>query len=616
MRKLYTTLFGLASVLMIHAQSGKTVPQVPASQLKAFPKPTKAMVLPEQEQQEVDTRMTVKPNFVVNQKVTYLEEVIGVTRYDLQSNGSVQNRFAKTGDLLSAGFTMSFQNVDYSDRGTGYNFNDGSEWDEQPTNRLEDVRVGWPSVMHLENGKELIITHDGTEGLRFVSRNVNTDDDWTQGSLPNPTGLPLIWPRAVAGGPDGNSIHLICVTEPIANTGELYEGLDGALVYYRSLDGGTTWDIQAEVLPGLDSTQFIGFDGDAYSIFSRGDKVAFACFNDIKDTFVMISDDNGETWEKTTLVDFPVDLYVMDTGIDLNEDGLGDTIYNSDQSGAVFVDSDMTTHVFFGDMFYLDDVLTDANFSYFPGVNGLTYWREDFGKQEPYTITGTPDLDESGAIELAADGEFIALYYISLSGQPSVGEGDDGTIYLTFAGATETHVSNDDQNYRHTYIIKSEDQGDSWTDPIDLTPDLDEDGFEYVFAAMAPVVDDKVHLIIQRDTEPGLHVRGDEDAADDNDIIYYCITTDLVVEPTVFELFMEGGLAVYPNPATNNVNLTAKTMIGSNIEITNSLGELVYTAKNVTNDRVELNVENWIPGIYTVSAVQNDKVISSKLIVN
>ena len=299
----------------------------------------------------------------------------------------------------------------------------------------------------------------------------------------------------------------------------------------------------------------------------------------------------------------------MDTGIDLNEDGLGDTIYNSDQSGAVFVDSDMTTHVFFGDMFYLDDDLTDANFSYFPGVNGLSYWREDFGKTAPYTITGAPDLDESGAIELAADGEFIALYYVSLSSQPSVGEDEDGNIFLTFAGTTETHVSNDDQNYRHIYAIKTEDQGDSWTDPIDLTPDLDEDGFEYVFASLAPVIDDKLHMIIQRDTEPGLHVRGDEDAADDNDILYYCITTDLVVEPNVFEMYMEGGLAVYPNPANNTVNLTAKTLVGSNIEITNSLGELVYSSRNVTNDRIELNIEKGIPGIYTVSSTQNDRVI-------
>jgi hypothetical protein len=55
-------------------------------------------------------------------------------------------------------------------------------------------------------------------------------------------------------------------------------------------------------------------------IYAKGDKVAFAEFNDFGDSFIMISDDNGTTWSKRILVDFPVDMYVVDTGIDLDND--------------------------------------------------------------------------------------------------------------------------------------------------------------------------------------------------------------------------------------------------------------------------------------------------------
>ena len=42
---------------------------------------------------------------------------------------------------------------------------------------------------------------------------------------------------------------------------------------------------------------------------------------------------------------------------------------------------------------------------------------------------------------------------------------------------------------------------------------------------MSPVVDDKIRIAYQKDFEPGLAVRGDEDMVDNNDIIYLEIDT-------------------------------------------------------------------------------------------
>ncbi len=64
---------------------------------------------------------------VMNSKSSsFPSEVIGYTTYDLQSNGSVQNRLDVHDDgTISAGWTMSKEfNTTYFDRGTGYNYFD------------------------------------------------------------------------------------------------------------------------------------------------------------------------------------------------------------------------------------------------------------------------------------------------------------------------------------------------------------------------------------------------------------------------------------------------------------------------------------------------------------
>jgi len=521
---------------------------------------------------------------------------------------------------MHAGFTMSFQNDLYTDRGTGYNKNGGGgwwDWDDSPTERVETVRVGWPNFMRLANGKELILTHDGDGALRLNSRTFGSGS-WSEVEIPNPTGKTLLWPHATVGGADGNSIHFVCITEPIAigaDSTAVYNGQDGSLLYYRSQDGGTTWDMQAVQLDGTDSTLFLGFSADTYTVYSREDKVVIGVFGDFNDTFILTSADNGDTWEKTIIVNTPVDLYVIDTGIDLDGDLVADTVYNSDGTGCVYIDTDNTTHVFFPEMAYLDDDLTDASWSYFPGWNGIAYWREDYGPEVYGIVTGMQDLDGDDLLTLAADGANIPNNGIALATYPSMAEDDDGNLYMTFSSMVETH-DNGDANFRHIHVINSEDGGDTWLDiPVDLTPDLDFDGFECTFPALShQVVDDKIHLTYQRDTEPGLHVAGDLDPADDNDIVYFCITTDLVVEPTVYEQFMDGGLVVYPNPAIDQVNIAVKNMSGALVEILNATGQVIHS-ETMQFDNVQVDVSKLAAGVYTVNAILGNSKVSNTLMV-
>ena len=100
------------------------------------------------------------------------ETVIGTSTYDLQSNASVQNRIIVHDDgTISATWTMSQEyNISYTDRGTGYNFFDGTSWGTQPTNRLESSRGGWPSIIALGNGSEHVITHNASLFLNNTTR--------------------------------------------------------------------------------------------------------------------------------------------------------------------------------------------------------------------------------------------------------------------------------------------------------------------------------------------------------------------------------------------------------------------------------------------------------------
>ncbi|MBL7942707.1 MAG: T9SS type A sorting domain-containing protein, partial [Flavobacteriales bacterium] len=246
---------------------------------------------------------------------------------------------------------------------------------------------------------------------------------------------------------------------------------------------------------------------------------------------------------------------------------------------------------------------------------GLCYWREEFGTGNYGVISGMQDLDGSGALELAADGDNIPNNGIALATYPGFAEDEDGNLYIVFSSMVETH-DNGDQNFRHIHIINSEDGGNTWLDvPVDLTPDLDYDGFECTFPSIShQVVDGKVHLIYQRDTEPGLHVAGDTDPADDNDIVYYCITTDLVVEPTVYEQFMEAGIVAYPNPANNQFSVNILDASGVKVDVINALGEVVLTQMTNT-DNCRFDVSQLAAGVYSVSAVVDGKLRTTKLVV-
>jgi len=565
---------------------------------------------------------------------------IGTTTYDLQSNASVDNRLIRHSDgTISATWTMSAQfAAAYSDRGTGYNFHDGSSWDPDPTARLESSRGGWPSVLATSSGKEIAITHNTDNGYLLMTHRPSTGSGaWTEQIISsmdsNGVYTDIIWNRAVIGGSNNETIHMVGVIAPTGLGGAIWNGLDGALVYYRSQDGGDTWDIQDMQLPTLDTSKYTGFNGDDYAIAAQGETVVVAYFGGWDDSVILKSTDNGNTWNETVFLDFPVDKYVNDSGLDLDGDGVMDSLYTADGAGTVVLDGNNDAHVFFGNMRVLDADLSDGNTSYFGGTSGLMYWNESMGPDDasnatissslwysslPQMIASAQDLDGDGILNYVG----IPTYYLSLDCMPSAGIDNQGNIFVSYSSLME-NVDNGSQNFRHVHVVKSMDGGATWSAPKDVTEWTDWGGAqECVFARMDRNVDDKIRLIYQKDFEPGLAVRGDEDIIDMNEIRYLELdTTELSGTSTdITNNNLDIEFSVYPNPAKNqiSVDFSSTNNKSSNLIISDILGKTVKEfSVNSSNgiNRLEINLNNLNDGIYFVNFSNNDIKSTKKLVI-
>lgn len=623
MRKLYLLLAG--GLIAASAIGQSRAPQLPAHKRIAQPMPTKSYTGTEYiPSTPMNTSVRPEIEFYQSRDIVISQALIGITQYDLQSNASTEPRTLRIGDEIRGAWTMSLDGGTFPDRGTGFNEYVAGGWNSEPLERVEDVRIGWPAMVETANGDVHLISHAGIDTPWHIATRASGSSSWTEADLDLGDTPGHLWSRAAVGGDDGNTVHIIGVTTPEANGGAFYQQQDGAIIYWRSQDGGATWDIQNQTFPELGIDNFLGFDGDTYHIAARGNKVAFAVFNDLADSFIMISDDNGDTWEYKSLVDFPVDLYVVDEGLpedqgeDFNEDGIFQEYYNTDGGGHVLIGLDGTVHVFYGEMYYMDADLTDTNFSYFPGSNGLSYWNDTMEENMYETIAFAYDLDESATLDL----DEIALYFASLSGMPTAGIDADGNIYVSYAAIMESH-STGQQNYRHIYIVKSEDGGVTWNteNACNVTPDSDFDFFEAVFPSMSPVVDDEIHLIYQRDFEPGLHVRGDEDPIDLNDYIYLGIpTADLdacgeggeVEYVGLDEIIDPSTVNIYPNPASDILNVIMDNKGTYDILIYDAIGNVVLST-NTSQLLTKLDVSEFASGVYIMNISNSVSTVSKRI---
>jgi len=555
----------------------------------------------------------------------------GITTYDLQSNGPIPNHLAidGNGNLVTA-WTMSFlADGAWGDRGSGYNKFTAGAWDAEPMNRVEAVRTGWGNIAVDAEGTEIIVSHPGDYKLNVARKKVG--GSWVNTKIPSSTPKGVLWPRAAIGGVDNKTLHVIAVTLPTDGTfgGVIYRGVNGHILYYRSPDGGVTWDIKDMILPGLDSVDFAKMDSDSYSLYAKGNTVAILLQTQWNDMSVFKSTDNGTTWTKTIIRKFPLKRYIYDTEYSLDDIGGVDTagpggsataddaamksIYTNDGSGNLVIDNNGKVHAFWGEMYVTDVTPGDAQSSYYPGRNGIDYWNEDMGANNFVKgIAGCLDENGDGTLNITSDA--IALYYTSLSSQPSATVDNLNNLYLAYSAVSESNISSNStpQNYRHIILTKSKDSGATWPEFVDVINDslIKDDPTFYTFVeAVFPSIiinGNDLHLTFMLDYEPGLTVAGDLDPSSENEMAHLIFDkntltlTEKVNKPAFF------AMTLTPNIVNESTRVNFEVAKGgkAQLEVYSLTGQLMQTKSlgqigaGVYNE--EINLQHLTSGNYII----------------
>ena len=549
----------------------------------------------------------------MTKSMTLWEQVIGTTTYDNQTNSAMQNRIIlDDNNVAHATWTMSTaaNSTTWPDRGTGYNSGENNNWGEEPVDRQEDFRTGWPGICRTGDGGEAIFCHQGVDSITMLKRSTIGEGAWEASRLPGTLTNDFLWPRVAT---DGNTIHVIALSTPTgaATPGTPVNGVDGNLAYWRSSDNGATWDIQSQLFAAIDSNEFEFVNADTYSIDAREGKVSIGIFSQFSDAILISSLDGGDTWNSTIIWDFPIDGYVYDTLSDIDGDSVADIIDITDGCGAVLIGSDGTTHVSFGYGAITDDTPDDTFYSVYI-TEDLLYWNSTYATDSVYII-GTIQQSADTAIAVGLDQN--PDYGTSLASMPTMGEDADGNIFVVFSAADEDYLG--DQVFRHIFVSKLAADGTPIGEQVELTPDLEFNEYEYVFPSMWRDASEKLHIVLQRDTEPGLNVRGDLDAWDNNDIVYLAVTNDLNNVSETAQPVAE--INLFPNPTTGVVSITGKDLANAPVRVFDALGkEIIHTRISKSfnaQDRESFDFTYLPAGNYTMTVGSGATRVSKEFVI-
>lgn len=558
------------------------------------------------------------------------EANIGETRFDLQTNLSLQNRIYRFEDgTVGASWTMGFSGGEYPERGTAYNYFDGTSWGPEPSTRIESVRTGWPSYVPVGAEGEAVIAHSANGYLVMNKRSTKGSGSWAQTFFNAPAGHGLYWPRMVSSGSQKNTLHLLAVTEPTNQGGTSYLGLDGALLYSRSTDGGQSWEIKDSILPGLTSAEYRGFDGDMYTWAEpKGDTIAFVVSDYWLDMILMKSTNGGDSWSKTIIWENPYPFFDKSNPI------VTDTFYCPDGSIHLAFDKDGLVHIVFGvNRAHADGV---ENF-WFPFIDGVGYWNETMPAfvspnfkytMQPDTLYNhgnligwTQDINENDSLDfLPGSIEILGKYYISLSSMPQLLIDENEDMFLIYSSVTEGY-DNGIQNFRHLWGRALFHDNTDWSGFVHLTGSIVHNFDECVFPSLAPLSDNNLYFIYHADEEPGLSVSGDEDAPTDNRVVFSSTPkTDFGVGMDEPASLPGSAGEFFPNPTNgeSQVSLFLNAKANITIKVYSLSGQLVkeYNQGMISAGQhlLSIDVHTLPSGMYFCGIIINEQEISRKLI--
>ena len=262
------------------------------------------------------------------------------TTYDLQSNGLVSNRMyqLENGNVAVVATMATDTSESFADRGTGYNFFDGENWDEISESRIEDIRTGWPSIAPYGAEGEILVNH--SEGLKYWFREKAGEGEWDgPHAIPNPenvdevvggTGNVLSWPKVATTGENHDIVHIFATVQ----------GDSTVASYYLRTEDLQNWDVKFSPLE-QDNLHIGFYNADEYSVSTNGNNIAVVYCGSIESHAMLYkSTDSGLTWESRIIWEHPYFGYDWET----DENSLFDNLYVPSHA-SVAVDVNDVAHV-------------------------------------------------------------------------------------------------------------------------------------------------------------------------------------------------------------------------------------------------------------------------------
>jgi hypothetical protein len=578
---------------------------------------------------ESSTIFTQPANPTVTRALDIDETQVGTTFYDNQTNCSLSNRFYRYADgtmayVWTRGMTSAGS---WPDRGTGYNYFDGTSWGAEPTARIEPVRTGWPSYAPLGANGELVVCHVANN-LYLSQRPEKGTGSWTNSEIVGPTGTKLTWPRVITTGADHNIVHLF------SNTYNAYEGQTQSLLYSRSQDGGATWDIENEIIPGTGADSYTEIGADAYIWAEpRANTLAFLVSDKWTDMFLMKSTDNGETWSKTVIWEHPYPFWNWDVTITT------DTVW-CPESATLTLDNTGKAHVAFG-IGRIAHTAVGTSYSFWPYTDGIGYWNEDM---PPFTnenqhkalctyegflvenvnlIGWMQDMNNDGEITLI-DPPYNYNPQIGMSSMPSITVDVDDNVVVAYASLMEDK-DNTIFNYKHIWMRGSMDGGQTWRDFLDITNSPIHSFDECIYPLLTQNSEgDNIHLIYNADDSPGITLSDppDHDPQENRQNYVVLPKTDLMpvnIKSPVAQNMIELS-EIYPNPCQTvaNATLTLAKAANVSIKLQNLVGQVI-SSQNLKLQAgartMEIDGRNLTSGVYFYKVKAGDTTVTRKLVV-
>ncbi len=547
-------------------------------------------------------------------------ELIGDTWFDTQTNGggNLMNRVYQFPDGTIGATWMYLDVSGTPDRGTAYNYNNGIGWANASPHLGNDPRDGFPSYAPWGPNGEIIAHYQyiaGEGSVKLLRRATKGVGAWQESILNPPAGnYSLVWHSMITSGPNHEFVHLLALVYD-----DPYQGQDDALLYYRSPDGGITWDINGVVIPGLGPAFFPTISSLKYAWAQPvGDTLAFTYGFDHFDGLVFKSTDNGSNWQKITVYHAPYSPV-----------GLPDqtAIFGcGDGTSAIALDSKGKVHVAFGRMKQVYDVITTppGGWYFYPETEGIIYWNESMPPLDSATVSSyTLGFLEAGgnlAGKVYPDTNITIPssqpnYGVGLTSGPQFGIDEQDNMYLVWSALSPRNFSID-LYLRHLFINASVDGGTTWTGVKDLTKEVFFVFSECVFPAVAPIVGSNIHVVFQEDFTTGTG-SGEENFI--NDINFpkeYFVGIPKVYKVPGFDVSQN-----YPNPARQSTSFEIKLEKPADvsIRIENLLGQNLKQMHpgrvSERNKLIRMDLSGIAPGIYYLTVTADSGRITRKLII-